>query len=135
MPAPAIRQRGRALVLDDEECIRRMSSAMLQRLGLEPVAVADGHDALRAYTQARQEGRPFALVILDLTIPGGLGGEETMRELLKTDPEVRAIVSSGYSNNPVLSDHRRYGFKGKVSKPYQFADLGLVVDQLLPKSN
>jgi signal transduction histidine kinase/CheY-like chemotaxis protein len=135
VPAPAIRQRGRALVLDDEECIRRMSSAMLQRLGLEPVAVADGHDALRAYTQARQEGRPFALVILDLTIPGGLGGEETMRELLKTDPEVRAIVSSGYSNNPVLSDHRRYGFKGKVSKPYQFADLGLVVDQLLPKSN
>ena len=133
-PAPTTSPRGRALVLDDEDTIRRMSSAMLQRLGLEPVTVADGHDALRAYTQARQEGRPFALVILDLTIPGGLGGEETMRELLKADPDVRAIVSSGYSNNPVLADHRRYGFKGKVVKPYQFADLSRVVDQLLPKS-
>ena len=129
--AVASRPRGTALVLDDEESIRRLTTAMLRRLGLEAVAVADGGEALRTYTQARQERRPFDIVILDLTIPGGLGGEETMRELLKLDPDVRAIVSSGYSNNPVLADHRSYGFKGMVSKPYELADLALVVDQLL----
>ncbi|MBK8475712.1 MAG: response regulator [Opitutaceae bacterium] len=129
--ATRARARGRALVLDDEESIRRLATAMLGRLGLETVAVADGADALRAYAEALHQGHPFALVILDLTIPGGLGGEETMRELLKIDPEVRAIVSSGYSNNPVLADHRSYGFKGMVSKPYELADLGLVVDRLL----
>ncbi|HLP06617.1 MAG TPA: ATP-binding protein [Opitutaceae bacterium] len=131
--APAMKTvlSGRALVLDDEESIRRLSAAMLTRLGLEPTAVADGTEAIRAYATAREEGRPFAVVILDLTIPGGLGGEDTLRELLKIDPAVCAVVSSGYSNNPVLSDHRAYGFKGMVSKPYELADLALVLEQLL----
>jgi signal transduction histidine kinase/CheY-like chemotaxis protein len=122
---------GRALVLDDEDSIRRLATAMLARLGLETVAVVDGAEAIRAYAAALEQGRPFSLVILDLTIPGGIGGEETLRELLKIDPAVCAIVSSGYSNNPVLSDHRSYGFKGMVSKPYELADLALVVEQLL----
>ncbi|MFT3828808.1 MAG: ATP-binding protein [Opitutaceae bacterium] len=130
-PPPKATLRGRALVLDDEESIRRLATAMLTRLGLEPTAVADGTEAIRAYATAREEGRPFAVVILDLTIPGGLGGEETLRELLKIDPAACAIVSSGYSNNPVLSDHRSFGFKGMVSKPYELADLALVLEQLL----
>lgn len=104
---------------------------MLKRLGLETVAVADGAEAIRVYREALAHGPRFDLVILDLTIPGGVGGEETIRELLQLDPQVRAIVSSGYSNNPVLSDHQSYGFKGMVSKPYELADLALIVDQLL----
>ena len=130
-PAPKTTLHGRALVLDDEESIRRLASTMLARLGLEPTTVADGAEAIRAYTAAREEGRPFSVVILDLTIPGGLGGEETIRELRRVDPSVCAIVSSGYSNNPVLSDHRAFGFKGMVSKPYELADLALVLEQLL----
>ncbi len=129
--AAAARSRGRVLVLDDEDAIRRLSAAMLKRLGLDTVAVADGAEAIRVYREALERGPRFDLVILDLTIPGGVGGEETIRELLQLDPQVRAIVSSGYSNNPVLSDHQAYGFKGMVSKPYELADLALIVDQLL----
>lgn len=127
----AATNRGRALVLDDEEPIRRLATAMLKHLGFETIAVSDGADAIRTYAAARHEGRPFKLVILDLTIPGGVGGEETIRELRRIDPEVCAIVSSGYSNNPVLSDHRAFGFKGMVSKPYELNDLALVVEELL----
>ncbi len=123
--------RSRVLVMDDEDSIRRLSCLMLQRLGLEATGVADGAEAIRLYREAREGGNPFHLVVLDLTIPGGIGGEETIRELLKIDPEVQAIVSSGYSNSPILSDHQAYGFKGMVSKPYELADLAVVVDQLL----
>ncbi|HMY37268.1 MAG TPA: response regulator, partial [bacterium] len=79
----------------------------------------DGTDAIRAYTAARDAGVPYDVVIMDLTIPGGMGGKETIKKLLEIDPNVRAVVSSGYSNDPIMADHKSYGFKGYIIKPFQ----------------
>ncbi len=130
-PAAPAQLSGRVLVMDDEEDIRRLVVALLRRLGLEPVAVADGAAAVRAYAEARDEGRPFALVIMDLTVPGGMGGREAMEQLRWFDPQVRAIVSSGYSNDPVLADFRAHGFRGMVEKPYEVERLMECIGRVL----
>jgi DNA-binding NarL/FixJ family response regulator len=76
-------------------------------------------------------GQPFDVVIMDLTIPGGVGGKEAIKELLAMDPEVRAIVSSGYSNDPIMADFKRYGFKGVVAKPYEIRELVEVLNRVI----
>jgi PAS domain S-box-containing protein len=114
---------GRILFMDDEEGIREMAGMLLKRLGLEPTTVADGAAAVREYEAARAAGRPYDVVMVDLTVPGGMGGLQAMRELLKLDPQVRAIVSSGYSSDPVLANHRVHGFRGVVPKPFRVGDL------------
>jgi signal transduction histidine kinase/CheY-like chemotaxis protein len=121
----------RILFMDDEEMVLQVGGAMLRRVGHEVTAVKDGEAAVKEYSRARQAGRPFALVVLDLTVPGGMGGRQTMEQLLKMDPEVCAIVSSGYSNDPVLSDYQAYGFRGMVSKPYEIADLAHAIERVL----
>ena len=121
----------RVLVMDDEQFIRDLARAILTRYGYQVVAVNDGAAALAEYERARAAGVPFAVVILDLTIPGGMGGKQTMEELLKLDPAVRAIVSSGYSNDLVLANYQAYGFRGMVSKPYDAADFAHAVERVL----
>src|SRR6185295_6247271 len=96
---------GRLLVLDDEEAIRRLTVRLLTGLGYNVDAVAKGSDAVELYKQARIEGRPFDLLLLDLTIPGELGGAEVLRELKKFDPDVKAIVVSGYTGGDVMSNY------------------------------
>jgi two-component system cell cycle sensor histidine kinase/response regulator CckA len=123
--------RARILFMDDEQSIRRLGSAILHRIGYDVSTVSDGTEALREYSDARAAGRPYSAVILDLTIPGGMGGSHTMEQLLKIDPAVRAIVSSGYSNDTVLSNYKTHGFRGMVSKPYETADLALAVERVL----
>ena len=115
---------GRLLVVDDDLAILDMVSELTSRLGYESKGVTDGKAALQAFRRAQEEGEPFDAVLLDLTIPGGMGGLETLRALRSMDPDVRAIVSSGYSNDPVLADHRRYGFSARLAKPYRVEDLG-----------
>lgn len=126
-----LRGGGRILVLDDEKEIREVLKQMLHKLGYEPICVSDGKDALALYREALESGRPFAAVILDLTVPGGMGGEATLKALQQLDPQVRAIVSSGYSDNPIMSCYKDYGFQGVIAKPYKISDLGRILGALL----
>ena len=120
--APPVR-RGRVLVLEDQPEVGQVVVAMLTACGMEADVVSNGGMALSKFEAAVQAGRAYAAVILDLTVPGGLGGAEIVGRLRELDPEVRAIVSSGYSASPVLADFRRYGFAGVLSKPYTMAEL------------
>ena len=106
------------LVLDDEEPVRDILTRMLANLGHTAEAVAEGSAAIAAFERARASDRPFDLVIVDLTIEGGLGGRETFARLQAIDPDVRAIVASGYSSDAVMSDHARHGFRAALSKPF-----------------
>jgi PAS domain S-box-containing protein len=115
---------GRLLVMDDEEIVREVVKRTLNHMGYKNVDFAvDGEEVLRLYQKSLEEGRPYALFILDLTVPGGMGGEETIRELLKVNSKINAVVSSGYSNEPVMSEYRKYGFKGAITKPYTMEQL------------
>jgi CheY-like chemotaxis protein len=121
----------RVLLMDDEEPIRRLGASLLQRMDLDATVVSDGAEAVREFCVARDAGRPFALLILDLTIPGGMGGREAIECIRALDAAVPAIVSSGYSNDPVLADFRRHGFQAMVPKPYDVNQLGQTIRQLL----
>lgn len=122
---------GRILVMDDEKEVRLVVTQMLSKLGYEAVCVKDGQEAITAYREAWEQGRPFDAVILDLTVPGGMGGEATLMALQQIDPEVKAIVSSGYSDYPVMSNYLEFGFVGMIAKPYKITDLSRVVHQVL----
>ncbi len=122
---------GRILFMDDDPDIRDLAGAILGLIGYEAVLTIEGGETLTAYQQARAEGRPFAAVILDLTIPGGMGGKETIRRLREIDPGVRAIVSSGYSNDAVIADFRAHGFMGMVAKPYRMEDLARSLTEVI----
>lgn len=115
---------GRVLVMDDEEVIRQVAAEILEVLGYEADICGDGGDALELYRIAREEGRPYRAVIMDLTIPGGMGGEEAAARLREMDADARIIVSSGYSNDPVMARYRDYGFSGAIVKPYKVEQLG-----------
>jgi PAS domain S-box-containing protein len=118
-PVPASQPRpGRILVMDDEEVVRSLVRRLLEQEGHEVELVADGQAAIGAYESAHGQGRPFDAVILDLTVRDGVGGEKTIRELLKIDPAVKAIVMSGYASDPVILDPEHYGFKGVLAKPF-----------------
>ena len=121
----------RVLVMDDEEIIREAASEIIGHIGYEAVAVEDGARAIEAFRAARNAGKPFDLVIMDLTIPAGMGGKEAVRHLLEIDPGARVVVSSGYSNDPVMSEFSKYGFSGVIAKPYRAGDVMALVKKLL----
>jgi CheY-like chemotaxis protein len=109
--------------MDDEETVRLVLKAMLEFLGHRVFLTGNGNEALSLYGQRQRTPEPFDLVIVDLTIPGGMGGKETIAELQKIDRQARAIVSSGYSNDPVMATYRQYGFAAAVVKPYVLSEL------------
>jgi PAS domain S-box-containing protein len=122
--------RKRALVMDDEEAIRLLAEAMLGMLDYEVVTASDGDAALAAHAAAREAGRPFDLTVMDLTVPGGMGGKETIRRLRERDATIRAVVSSGYSNDPIMAHYHDHGFDGVLPKPYVLDDLIAVLARL-----
>jgi len=113
----------RVLLMDDEEILRKVGRLLIERLGHTIDTAVDGVEALHKYNLAMEIGDPFDLVIMDLTIRGGKGGQETMKELLEIDPKVRAIVSSGYASDPIMADCTAYGFSGRLAKPFTMQDL------------
>lgn len=119
--------KARVLFMDDEEPIREMAQMFITRMGGKVVGAADGAAAVKAYREALEAGQRFDVVVMDLTVPGGMGGREAMEQLLKLDPKVRAIVSSGYSRDPVLGSYRRHGFCGILPKPYGLDQLRKVL--------
>ena len=122
---------GRILIMDDEEMIRSITGEMLDSLGYEAAFATNGEEALALFTKAREEDRPFDGMLLDLTIPGGMGGVEVMAKLREIDPDARAIVLSGYSNNPVMMTSGEHGFSGVLSKPYTLGELSETLSKIL----
>ena len=106
------------LVLDDEESVRMLAQQMLEQLGAEVEGVSCGEDAVKQYLRAQQEQKPFSAVILNLTIKGGMAGQDTIQELLKLDPQVKSLVCSGYHDEPIITHYDKYGFSGVLMKPF-----------------
>ena len=130
LPPSAFRpHRGRIMVMDDEEYILDLAVNMLEHFGYEAVGVRNGSEAIESYRQAIDAGKRFDAVIMDLTIPGGMGGRDALLELKGVDPEVVAIVSSGYSNDPVMANFREHGFCGVLMKPYTIEDMINTIDE------
>ncbi|OHD72472.1 MAG: hypothetical protein A2V99_02495 [Spirochaetes bacterium RBG_16_67_19] len=121
----------RVLVMDDEAPIRRVARGMLQRLGCAVLEAADGAEAISIYQQGLQSGNPPQAVIMDLTVPGRMGGLEAIRRLRTLDPQVKAVVSSGYSNDPVLASPREHGFAGVLAKPYTLEEIQRALAELI----
>ncbi len=122
---------GDILLMDDEEDLLTVTGESLSILGYQVTLARDGKEALEHYGSRRAKGEPFDLVILDLTIASGMGGRETLEELMKIDPKVKAIVASGYSNDPVMSNYEDYGFKGAVKKPFTIETLSRAVSEVM----
>jgi len=123
--------KGKVLVMDDEENIREVAGEMLRFIGYSVEFADDGAEAVKQYEKALASGEPYAAVILDLTVPGGMGGSEAMEILRNMDPDVKAVVSSGYSNDPIMSDYKSFGFRGIITKPYKLTDLKKVLGEVI----
>jgi CheY-like chemotaxis protein len=122
---------GRILVMDDEPAVRRVAAVMLSRLGFEVELANDGGEALAKTRSAREAGRPFDVLLMDLTVVGGMGGAEAAAQLPQADPDVVAVATSGYSNDPVMARWKEFGFVAAVAKPYTPADLGSAMAEAL----
>ena len=125
--------RGKILLMDDEQVIVDVTLDVLRYLDYEVMFARDGTAALGLYKQEKEAGVPFDLVILDLSVQEGMGGKEAIALLKAYDPAVKAIVSSGYSSDPVVQHFMQYGFSGRLSKPYKISDLKEILEQMIKK--
>lgn len=125
---------GKILIMDDEETVRDIAGKLLEHIGYQVEFARDGTETIELYRQAQEHDRPFDAVLMDLTVPGGMGGKEAIKTLIEIDPKVKAIVSSGYSNDPILANFRQYGFKGCIVKPYQIEELSTTLQSVLGES-
>ena len=133
IPTKGVSEKYRLLVMDDEEMVRDMLKSILSRLGYEVIPVEKGEEAIADYQKAKNLGHPFDAVILDLTVRGGMGGTETLRELQKIDQRVKAIVSSGYEQDPILKNFAHHGFQAALTKPFLINEISAVLSQVLGK--
>lgn len=129
--APAVARSGRILLMDDEDLVRKVAAEMVAALGHQVESARDGQQAIALFRQARDAGNPYDLLILDLTIKGGMGGEEALQKIRELDPTVKAVVSSGYADNPVVAHYLDCGFTAFLNKPYKLAALKDCLDSCL----
>lgn len=122
---------GKILLMEDDENIQKTVRKLLNKVGYEVEVVKNGTEAIEAYQKAKDSVRPFDAVMIDLTIKGGMGGKETIKKLLEIDPEVKALVSSGYFNDPIMADFKEYGFKGVITKPYEIEELNKLLHKII----
>jgi CheY-like chemotaxis protein len=125
--------KGKVLLMDDEQIILDVTQEVLKFLDYDVMFARDGETAIDLYKSAKSSGSPFDIVILDLSVSDGMGGKETISELKAFDPAVIAVVSSGYSNDPVVQDYERYGFSGKLTKPYKINDMKDILERFIKK--
>ena len=119
--------KGTVLVMDDQEMLREVATAMLEDMGYRVLAAEDGEQAISTYRQALHDGEPIQLLILDLTVPGGMGGAECARRIRQLDSEARMLVCSGHAADAILAQYPEHGFCGAISKPYVFEELARAV--------
>jgi PAS domain S-box-containing protein len=123
--------KAKILIMDDDELVREVAKAMILSLGHSVETAVKGEDTIPLYKEAMESGKKFDLVIMDLTVPGGMGGEEAIKEILKIDPEAKVAVSSGYSNDRVMANFAQYGFSEAIVKPYELKELERLISSLL----
>ncbi len=121
----------RLLIMDDEVYVRDIAKEIFEDFGFKVATATDGADAVQLYKEAMESAEPFDFVILDLTIPGGMGGYRTLQKLQELDPEIKAMVTSGYSSDPIMSNYRHYGFVGRLKKPFKRNDIGRVLTTII----
>jgi signal transduction histidine kinase/CheY-like chemotaxis protein len=131
----ALKGNERVLIMDDEEAVREVAEGILNSIGCEIELAQNGAEALELYLKAQESGRPFDVVILDLTVIGGMGGMETIKKLIEIDKDVKAVVSTGYSNDPVMVDYRKYGFTGALNKPYKLQEINEVLSLVISEGD
>ncbi|MFI5296439.1 MAG: response regulator, partial [Thermodesulfovibrionales bacterium] len=124
-------RKGRILLMDDEDIVRNIAGVMIRSLGHEVELVENGKEAIDKYRESMRSGRQFDIVIMDLTIRGGMGGEEAIKVLLGIDPDIKAIVSSGYTESSAISGYGALGFKACLTKPYDIVSLNGTLNSLL----
>lgn len=141
IPPPSVRSdtqiskiSGKILIMDDDPQVREITCSLLEHLGFSVITSTDGKQAISEYTKSMKTDKPIDLVIMDLTIPGGMGGKETAERILALDPEAKLIVSSGYSHDPIMANYREFGFQNFLSKPYQLSELQSVLKPLFPST-
>jgi two-component system, cell cycle sensor histidine kinase and response regulator CckA len=119
------------LVMDDEEIVADIARQMLAYLGYNVVVVENGEQAIKGYRQAYENSEPYALVILDLNIPGGMGGMEAVQHILEIDATAKVLVSSGYPNDPIMEEYDKYGFCGCIAKPFDLKGLEAILQEVI----
>ena len=121
----------RILLMDDERVVLDLLSRMFEHLGYEVTTCTDGSQAIAAFAKAKSHSEPFDIVMMDLVIPNGVGGQDAVHTIKKIDPNARVVASSGHLEHPVMLDHAKFGFSGVLEKPYKLEKLQQVIEAVI----
>jgi CheY-like chemotaxis protein len=127
--------KGKILLMDDEQVILDVTDEVLKFLGYDAMFAKEGAGAIEIFSRERQGGHPFDLIILDLSVPDGMGGKEAFEKIREIDPFAKVVISSGYTNDPMMTDYAKFGFSGILAKPYRISDIKALLEKMIQKKN